>query len=61
MVHSHLIPGFTSPVGLARMGLSLALHIRVVLVLVEMIVIETLEMVKMEIIVKMMMIIVEIR
>ena len=35
------------------MGLSLALHNRVVMGLVEMIVIETLEMVKMEIMVKM--------
>ena len=39
------------------MGLSLALHIRVVLVLVEMIVIETLETWKMEIVVKIMMMI----
>ena len=64
MVDSHLIPGFTSLVGLTTVGLSLALHKRVVVVvmeLVEMIVIETLEMVKMEIMAKMMMIIVGIR
>ena len=62
MVDSHHIPaGFTSLVGLTTVGLSLALHNRVVVLLVEMIVIETLEMVKMEIIVKMMMIIVGIR
>ena len=61
MVDSHLIPGFTSPVDLTTVGLSLALHNRVVVLLVEMIVIEILEMVKMEIMVKMMMMIVEIR
>ena len=62
MVDSHHIPaGFTSLVGLTTVGLSLALHNRVVMELVEMIVIEALEMVKMEIMVKMMMMIVEIR
>ena len=61
MVDSHHIPGFTSLVGLTTVGLSLALHNRVVMELVEMIVIDTLEMVKMEIMVKMMMIIVGIR
>ena len=60
MVDSHLIPGFTSLVYLTTVGLSLALHNRVVMVLVEMIVIEILEMVKMEIMVKMMMIFVGI-
>ena len=43
------------------MGLSLALHNRVVMGLVEMIVSDTLEMVKMDIMVKEMMIILEIR
>ena len=43
------------------MGLSLALHNRVVMGLVEMIVSDTLEMVKMDIMVKVMMIILEIR
>ena len=61
VVDSHLIPGFTSLVGLVTVGLSLALHIRVVLVLVEMIVIETLRMVNMAMLVKMMMMIVGIR
>ena len=62
MVDSHHIPaGFTSLVGLTTVGLSLALHNRVAIELVEMIVIDTLEMVNMEIMVKMMMIIVEIR
>ena len=61
MIDSHLIPGFTSLVGLTTMGLSLALHNRVVMGLVEMIVSDTLEMVKMDIMVKEMMIILEIR
>ena len=61
MVNSHLIPGFTSPVDLTTVGLSLALHNRVVMKLVEMIVIDTLEMEKIEIMAKMMMIIVGIR
>ena len=62
MVDSHHIPaGFTSLVGLTTVGLSLALHNRVVMVLVEMIVKETLETLKMDIVVKMMMIIVGIR
>ena len=42
MVDSHLIPGFTSLVDLTTVGLSLALHNRVVMELVEMIVIDTL-------------------
>ena len=41
MVDSHFIPSFTSLVGLTTMGLSLALHNRVVMGLVEMIVIDT--------------------
>ena len=48
MVDSHHIPGFTSLVGLTTVGLSLALHNRVVVVvmeLVEMIVIDTLHIV----------------
>ena len=61
MVDSHLIPGFTSLVDLTTVGLSLALHNRVAIELVEMIVIEAQEMVKMEIMAKMMMIIVGIR
>ena len=62
MVDSHHIPaGFTSLVGLTTVGLSLALHNRVVMVLVEMIVKETLETLKMDIVVKMMMIIVGIK
>ena len=52
MVDSHLIPGFTSLVYLTTVGLSLALHNRVVMELVELTVIETLEMVKMEVMVK---------
>ena len=52
MVDSHLIPSFTSLVGLTTMGLSLALHNRVVMGLVQMIVSDTLEMVKMDIMVK---------
>ena len=61
VVDSHFIPSFTSLVGLTTMGLSLALHNRVVMGLVEMIVSDTLEMVKMDIMVKVMMIILEIR
>ena len=46
MVDSHHIPaGFTSLVGLTTVGLSLALHNRVVMELVEMIVIDTLHIV----------------
>ena len=45
VVDSHLIPGFTSLVGLTTVGLSLALHNRVVMELVEMIVIDTLHIV----------------
>ena len=52
VVDSHLIPGFTSLMDLTTMGLSLALHNRVVMELVEMIIIETLDMVEMEIMVK---------
>ena len=56
MVDSHLIP-----VDLTMVGLSLALHNKVVMGLVEMIIIETLEMVNIEMMVKMMMMIVGIR
>ena len=61
MVDSHFIPGFTTLVGLTTMGLSLTLHNRVVMGLVEMIISDTLEMVKMDIMVKVRMIILEIR